>query len=100
MKKNLFIGRSLREEGCQMTITNLSYIKNWVLKNDVLKVEINRKDNVILALMRKTNMDYQIFIEEWLNGNLSTVEFEKFLEEHYWLVQYFYDDFLEEIKNV
>ena len=82
-----------------MTMINLTNIKFWMLENDALEVTINTKDNVVLAYMHKTNVDYQTFIKEWLEGNISSEDLEKFLEDRYWLVQYFYDDFLEVIEN-
>ena len=72
-------------------------VKSWMKRVGALKVII--KGNVVLVYEPKKHVDKEIYIGSWLDGEISSGQFQEFLETRRWWVQYWLDNFLEMIKN-
>ncbi len=72
-------------------------VKNWMIKVEALEVHIEGK--LVHVLMRKNKNDYKIFMEGWLNGEISTSKFKEFLEDRYWWVLFPLEVFEDRIYN-
>ena len=75
-----------------------SFVSAWMKRVGALEVII--EGNVVLVYELKNNIDKKIYIDSWLDGEITSEQFQEFLETRRWWVQYCLDNFLEEIKNV
>lgn len=73
-------------------------VKKWMDKVDALEVSIEGQH--VSVLMHKNHIDYKIFIDGWLKGEITTPDFEEFLEDQYWWVGYSLDLFEREVFNL
>jgi hypothetical protein len=69
-----------------LSVISDELIQKWMEKVDALEVQIEGKE--VSVLMHKNWLDYKIFMEGWLNGEITTEHFKEFLENRYWWVQY------------
>ena len=72
-------------------------IKEWMLHNDVLRVDIEGKK--VFCYQHKTHSDYSIFIHGWLEGYITSKALTEFLKEAYQWTEYTLKDFLNEVLN-
>ena len=74
------------------------FVLAWMKRVGALEVVVEGKK--VLVYEPKTHLDKQHYIDFWLEGDITSEQFQAFLESRCWWVQYYLDDFLEEIKNV
>jgi len=74
-------------------------LRKYMKENHVLALELNLKTKRLLVLESIPNAERTFFVEEWLNGEISTKEFRKKLRKRFQWVQYFnLADFLEGVE--
>jgi len=74
-------------------------VQKWMQSVDAL--EVNIEGHKVLVLQRKNNLDHQAHLIMWLEGNISTEDFMRYMRDYrkYWWVEYPLDIFKEEVFN-
>lgn len=74
-------------------------IENYMVKKDILQIEIDVKQNTALVLEPICNAEKTFWIESWFSDEISTDTLREHMKQEYQWVQYFLKDFLNEVLD-
>ncbi|TET18760.1 hypothetical protein E3J74_09140 [Candidatus Bathyarchaeota archaeon] len=74
-------------------------VKEWMLANDVQKVEIDKKGKTVSTVEHRGNDDETAFLNMWFEGDITTKRFTELLGLEFCNVEYDLKSFVEMISD-
>jgi hypothetical protein len=75
-------------------------LKRYMRKNKILALEVNLRNKHALTLEPIQNFERQIFVDSWLNNEISTKELKSKLKQRFHWVEYLnFADFLRSVEG-